>query len=420
MSGSEPVAGGRWWNPWRGLGGLPRGIWVLFWATLVNRMGTMVLPFLVLWLTRERHYTAEKAGLVLGVFGLASLVASPLWGRLADRVGATAIMLISLFGSGLVMLLFPFVRGFGAILAATVLLSILNEAFRPANMSVVSHIAPPERFRAAYAVIRLAVNLGMSVGPAIGGFLAVWKFDAIFWVDGATSLVAGVVLLLVKLEDPRAKGAAIGETSGEDGTAPATVALPSLAAHRNAPLMLCMLGVALTGIVFFQHEGALPLFLTRDLHLAESTYGLMFTINTAMIVFLEVPISLATVGVPVAWLLAWGALLTGAGFGILALAGGLGVVIASVVLWTFGEMVLFPSMSARVAEMSPPDRRGEYMGVYTMTFGIAFTSGPWLGTVVYSRFGPAPLWIACLAVSAVSVLVFLAGREGERRISQEG
>lgn len=153
----------------------------------------------------------------------------------------------------------------------------------------------------------------------------------------------------------------------------------------------------------------MPLFLVRDLGVPASTYGLLFTINTGLIILLEVPLNLAMAGWRHQRALALGALLTGAGFGAMALAGNIYEIAATVVVWTFGEMILLPGSSAYAAEIAPADRRGEYMGLYVMSFSTAFTVGPWLGTEVYERFGGSVLWGAaflcgCLAAAIMARL----------------
>src|SRR5512139_1307054 len=175
------------WNPWRGLGALPPKIWIHFTATLVNRMGTMAIPFLVLYLTKDVGFTAEHAGLMLSLYGAGSLAASPFLGRLADRVGPVRVMKTSLVASAACMVAYPFARSTEAVMAMTVVLSVATEAFRPASLSVLTDIAPPEQRKAAFAVNRLAINLGMSVGPAVGGYLAEISFPSIFRVNGGAS-----------------------------------------------------------------------------------------------------------------------------------------------------------------------------------------------------------------------------------------
>ena len=381
------------WNPWRGLGALPRKIWIHFAATLVNRMGTMAIPFLVLYLTKDAGFTAERAGLILSLYGAASLVVSPFLGRLADRVGHVRMMKASLLSSGLVMLSYPLARSVGGIAAVTVALAVTAEAFRPASLSVLTDLAPPEQRKAAFAVNRLAINLGMSVGPAVGGYLAEISFPTIFRVDGTTSLLAFAVLAMTGFSV--AEHVSASSTNG----APAPRSRP---AYKDMQLLAFLAACVPLAAVFFQHEGALPLDVVRDLGMPASFFGWMFTINTLLIVLFEVRLNLATSHWPHRRSLFTGGLFIAAGFGAMAFCHTRIAIAGTVVIWTIGEMILLPSMSNLVAELAPPDRRGEYMGLYSMSWGLAFAIGPWLGTFVLEQFGRVTLWGGTFVVAALA------------------
>lgn len=381
------------WNPWRGLGALPRKIWIHFAATLVNRMGSMAIPFLVLYLTKDAGFTAERAGLILSLYGAGSLVVSPFLGRLADRVGHVRLMKASLLSSGLVMLAYPLARSVGEIVAVTIALAVTAEAFRPASLSVLTDLAPPEQRKAAFAVNRLAINLGMSIGPAVGGYLAEISFPAIFRVDGTTSLLAFAVLGIT--------GFSVAEhaSAGAGDGAPAPRSRP---AYADLQLLGFLAACVPLAAVFFQHEGALPLDVVRDLGIPASFFGWMFTINTVLIVLFEVRLNLATSHWPHRKSLFLGGLFIAAGFGAMAFCRTELAIAGTVVVWTIGEMILLPSMSNFVAELAPPDRRGEYMGLYSMSWGLAFAIGPWLGTFALERFGRVPLWAGTFVVSVAA------------------
>jgi MFS family permease len=394
------------WNPWQGLGALPRKIWIHFAATLVNRMGTMAIPFLVLYLTKDAGFTAEHAGLILSLYGAGSLVVSPFLGRMADRVGHVRMMKASLLSSGLVMLAYPLARTPGAIVAVTLALAVTAEAFRPASLSVLTDLAPPDQRKAAFAVNRLAVNLGMSIGPAVGGYLAEISFPAIFRVDGATSLLAFSVLTMTGF-----KVAEHALAAGQDGTAAAPRSRPG---YKDLQLLGFLAACVPLAAVFFQHEGALPLDVVRDLGLPASFFGWMFTINTALIVLFEVRLNLATSHWPHRKSLFIGGLFIAAGFGSMAFCRTGPAIAATVVVWTIGEMITLPSMSNFVAELAPADRRGEYMGLYSMSWGIAFAIGPWLGTFALERFGHVVLWAGAFAVAALASIAMGRMRPPQR------
>jgi predicted MFS family arabinose efflux permease len=390
-------------NPWRGLSGLPRGVWVLVAATLVNRTGTMFLPFLVLYLTRARGYTPGEAGATLALFGAGALLAGPLAGRLSDRFRPVRVMQISLTASGALLLVFPFVHSAFVISALVLLIAFVSEAFRPASLSVVSHLVAPERRKAAFALQRLAINLGMSVGPAAGGFLAEVSWPSLFIVDGVTSLLAALTLAFF----PPREGSV---STGSGAPRP----LPARPASVDARFLFFLAAVIPVGIVFFQHESSMALYFVRDLAFAASTYGLLHTVNTLLIVLLEVPLNLATSHWPHRRALVLGSILVGAGFGALAFARSLPGVILTIVVWTFGEMVLLPGLAAYVAEVAPEERRGAWLGLYTTSFNVALFIGPAFGTLLLEHFGGRVLWGTMFALGLLSALLF--ARVEDRRV----
>lgn len=176
-------------------------------------------------------------------------------------------------------------------------------------------------------------------------------------------------------------------------------------------MLLFLAANVLVAAGFFQHIGAMPLYLVRDLGFPPRFYGILFSVNTLLIVIVEVRLNFATAHWAHRRTLLWGALLVGAGFGGLAFAREAWAVAATVVVWTLGEMILLPSMSNFVAEIAPVERRGEYMGYYTMAWGIAFSFGPGLGTLVLDRFGPLPCWLGTFAFCAAGGLIM--GRLGD-------
>ncbi len=408
-------------NPWRSLKNLPREIWILCAATLVNRSGTMVLSFLVLYVTRTLGVSPPRAALALTVYGVAALLAMPLAGHLADRIGPLPIMKASLFLTGALLLLFPLAKSYAAILMMTFGFAVLNESVRPASLSMVSSMVVPSQRKAAFALNRLSANLGMSVGPAIGGVLALYSFHWLFLVDGATSVLAGAVLALapwrnmsqIKSREPEWDDARdLGREIEADSIAPLAALHPAadLQAFKNRRMLYFLAALIPVQLVFFQFSSTLPLFLVGNLHFRESIYGTIFTVNTLLIVALEVPLNSAMAHWSHRRTLTLGAFLYAVGFGSYALVGmapfgKTAGVFAAVVIWTFGEMIMMPGSSAYVAEIAPPERRGEYMGLYTMSFNVGFAVGPLLGASLLGRWGPSVAWGAAFASGCISALM---------------
>jgi MFS family permease len=365
---------------------IPRPVWNLAFATFVNRAGTMVLPFLVIYLTRHLGFSTVHAGYILALYGIGALITAPTAGHLCDRYGAVRIMEISIFANGILLLVLPFITHHVAVTIAIFVLAIFAEMFRPASMAAVTQFVTAEQRKPAYALSRLAINLGMSIGPALGGFLATVSYNWLFCIDGATSILAGILLVIAALPNqPRHKQPKSADQSIEASSI-----------FHDSRLILFLLSVIPIAFVFFQHISAMPLYMVRDLKMSEKIYGLMFTLNTLLIVVLELPINLATVHWSSRKSLVLGTILTAIGFGGLAFATNITTVMMTVIVWTFGEMILFPAMSAYVAHIAPPHKQGIYMGFYVMTFGIGFTLAPWGGTQLLNHGG-----IICWGVISV-------------------
>ena len=177
-------------NPYSGLKNIPRNIWLLAIATLINRAGTMVLPFIAIYANQELGVSKGDAGMVLAAYGIGAFITAPFAGKLSDKIGTLRMMKTSLFLTGCFLFLYSFITNFILFLCLTFLWSIISEAFRPASMSFISGEISSDRRKTAFALQRLAINLGMSIGPVIGGLLSTINFHLLFYVDGFTSLAA--------------------------------------------------------------------------------------------------------------------------------------------------------------------------------------------------------------------------------------
>jgi MFS family permease len=380
-------------NLWKSLRGLPKAVWVLSGALLVNRAGSMILPFLVLYATRERGFSPEQAGLVVTFFGLGTMLASPLAGRLADRFSPLAIMQTSLLAGGVAAIALPAAKSFSALAAGIFVWAVLSESYRAPGLAIIGEITSPEQRKPAFALVRLAVNLGLSIGPVVGGLLAERSFRSLFVVDGTTSVLAGIVLIALakRMELPSRVARAVSA-----GAPPVRAALSD---GRYLYFLAAMVPVL---AVFFQSFGGMALYVVRDLGISTTVYGLLLAINTVLIVLLDVPVNAATAAWPHGRTLFLGCALVGIGFGALAFSRTVPAVAATVVVWTFGEIFTFASLNALAAELAPDSRRGEYMGLFQMAFSASFLAGPALGVFVLERFGPAALWGGCFVVALFS------------------
>ncbi len=362
--------------------GLPRAAWVLAAVCFVNRCGTMVLLFLMLYLTTQRGLSVFAASVVVTLYGAGACIGAFVGGELADRFGAQRIQVASLALAGGGFLLYGRLRAGLALYAGALLLGLINEAFRPANSTAVAAAVPPERLAQAFAVRRLGLNLGMTCGPALGGVLAARDYSLLFVVDGGTCLLAAALLAVLDRSRPPVRA---HESEPVAGGSP----------WRDGPF-LALLGLAsCQAAVLFQLVSTYPLGL-RELHrMSEPQIGSVYAINTVLIVIVEMVLVRRLAGSAPLRVAAWGGLLFGGGMALLPVGRGYAFVAATVVVWTFGEMLTMPFFETVAAARAGEHSRGRYLGAFNFAYALAFAGAPALGGWIYQRFGPGILFAGC-------------------------
>lgn len=364
--------------------GLPRAVWLLSTAQFVNRCGTMVMPFLALWLTQERGFTTTQAASALALYGAGAMAGAYVGGELVDRVGARRVMVTSLVLGGIGWLVIGQLESRVPILAMIVVQSLASEALRPATSSAIAHAAASgERVR-AYALHRLAINLGMTFGPTIGGFLAVQSYRALFIANGCGNVVAALVLWFLFRRE-----------SSVPSVATEVAAPVSRSPWRDGPFLVFIGLMCLLLIALFQLNGTYPLYVHNDLGHSEAWIGVLFGTNTLLVVLFEMVLVHKLRGVSPARLVGPGAFLLCAGLALMPLGGSFAWLLFTVLVWTAGEMLAMPLIESIVADRADERSRGRYMGLLTMSFGLALVIAPLVGMPVYERLGPNTLWFAC-------------------------
>lgn len=390
-------------NPYKGLKNIPKSVWNLSFATLINRSGTMVLPFLAIYMNREIGVTTSAAGMVLMVYGLGAFITSPFVGKLADKIGALTVMRASLIATGIVIILYSFITNYVLILFVTFIWAVISEAFRPANLSLISFETSTEQRKTAFALNRLAINLGMSIGPVLGGFLTQVDYSLLFYVNGASSIISGLFLSMIRIEKKSSDEKSVIINHSEM----ISVRKKHFNLFSDKRFLFFMAALVPVNLVYFQFLGGLPLYIVNELRYSEATFGVLMSINTIMIVLIEVPLNNAMANWDDRKSLALGSLLAAIGFGMMSLSSSLIWLVITIVIWTFGEMIFFPSSASYSTQISPEDRRGEYMGYYQMVFSFAFMFGPWLGAVVLDNLNSTILWSGTFILASISTIMFL-------------
>lgn len=386
-------------------GGLPGTYWYLWTGTLVNRLGSFVVPFLALYLTRERGFRVEEAGLVVSLHGAGSVVAGLVGGTLADRVGRRKTLLAGLWLGGLAMLSMGFARATWHISLSAFLLGLVGELYRPAVSAAIADVVPPEDRPRAYGLLYWVVNVGFSIALPLAGLASHLGFSVLFVADATSTFLYG---LLVWWKVP--------ETRPEELSRPVESShpLPSLAPFQDEVFLAFALPVLLTALIFAQGNVTLPLDLTAH-GMSTAAFGTVMGVNGVLVVLLQ-PFAGRVVGtMRRASALAWASGLTGLGFGLHVLGANAGLAALAVTVWTLGEIAQSPVASAVVADLAPAEHRGTYQGAYYMLWALSACLAPSLGSWVLGLHGPYALWGGCLAVGLFAAAWHLAVADARRR-----
>jgi MFS family permease len=392
---------------------LPRTFWFLFAGSLLNRLGGFVVSFLALYLTARRGYSDEAAGQVVSLWGLGAVLAGPIAGHLADRVGRRPTMLAACALGATCALALGFARAPSAIGACALGLGLFGEGYRPALQAAVPDVVPPLGRNRAYGFLFWAANIGFAGAALTGGLLFELDPLLLFIADAATTLGFGLLVFLAVPETRPARAAASVERRRSG-----SLAVPL----ADRPFLAFVASHFLVVFVFLQSAVALPLDL-RARGVTPERFGALMALNGLLIVALQ-PFAARVADRVGRWrLLRLGALLTGAGFAMNALGSTTPLFGASIVVWTLGEIALSAPVLAVIADRAPADLRGTYQGVFQLAFGGASLLAPLVGSLALARLGRAALWGGCLGLCAVAATAYLVleprlaprAEESERR-----
>lgn len=394
--------------------GLSHEIWLLALVTFVNRAGAMVIPFLSLYLINVEGFNLPQVGWIMSCFGLGSLVGTYFGGRLTDSIGFYKVIIFSLFFGGIGFVLLQFIDSFYAFCIGVFLLTSITDSGRPAIFVAADTYSRPENITRSITLIRLAINLGFSVGPLLGGLIiAHIGYSSLFWIDGLTCIVAsfGVIALLKPKKQNDRK--VVKVIAIKEGTPP----------YLNKLFILFFVIMVANSLAFVQYFSVMPIYYEKIHFLSEDVIGWLFFINGATIVIFEMPL--------IGWLdrkkvsktmaTFWGIFFLGLSFLVLNFTSWSGVLVIAMLLMTLGEMIGFPFSNALALEMAPKGRKGSYMGLYSMSFSFAHLIGHNGGMNMVNTFGYFNTWnmfsIFLIVVAGLTIwLYFLLRKSSARNI----
>lgn len=351
--------------------GLSKESWLLSFIMLINRSGTMVIPFMTLYLTsKEMNRSLSEAGFVMMLFGLGSIVGAYFGGKFSDKIGFYKVQLFTLFGGGVMFIVLGQVKSYPLICVFTFLLSMVNEAFRPANSSSIAFYSTSENRTRSYSLNRLAINLGWAVGAFLGGMVAAYDYELLFWVDGMTNILAAGLLFYflrptIQLKKEEVKEEVVPEV---------------MSAYKDKTYLWFLVLMTLFSSCFVQLFTTIPKYFRDDMLLNEKYIGLIMAINGVIIVAIEMVLvyTLEKKNKNTQWIII-GLVMCAFSFLSLLIPGNAKLISLVMILFiTVGEIMAMPFMNVFWLQRANDKNRGQYAALYTMSWGIGNTAGPFL------------------------------------------
>lgn len=380
--------------------GINKEVWWLSLVMLINRSGAMVIPFMSLYLTTALEFTLSQAGFVMGAYGLGSILGAFLGGELTDKFGSYRVQLVSLTGGGSTVFTLIFLESFESIVVAVFLFALISDTLRPANSVAVSQFSEENNRVRSFSLMRLAINLGFSIGPALGGLISgMAGFKWIFLVDSLTCFGA---LFILKKYIPSKQNEP--DKKEEFAQNPPSV----VSAYRDYYYLIFIGLVMLYGTIFFQFFSSIPVFWKIDSSFNEISIGLLLGLNGLLIALFEMPL--------VRWMqkryphhntipVAFG--LLGISYICLMLHNfAFTAAVLFIVLLSVSEMLAMPFMLNFSITRASEVRKGQYMALYSIAYGLAHIAAPVVGMRYAERFGFDPLFVLLGSISVLGTISF--------------
>ncbi|MFA7686606.1 MAG: MFS transporter [Moheibacter sp.] len=377
--------------------GLSSESWMLALVMLINRAGSMVLPFLGVYMSGHLGFSLAQTGIVLSCYGFGSVFGSWFGGMVTDKIGEFKVQYLALFLSVPMFCLIPLFKTELSLAIIIFIQSSISESFRPANSVAVTRYAKKGNLTRAFSLNRLAMNLGFSIGPALGGILSAISYDFLFYSNALAALLAGITYVWFFRKRP-VRNAEILVTETET---------PSISPYRDKKFILFSFCCFLFSVCFFQILNTLTLFYKQEARLTQQGIGFILAYSGFIIVLMEmILVRVAEKKFTLHFTLFIGTLLCGISFAMLGFHHAVWYLVFSMSILCIGEIWTLPFMSTATALRAGSNNKGAYMGLLGIGFSLSFIITPFLGTFIAEYFGFDVLWMGTGALLAITACLF--------------
>ena len=385
------------------MGEYPRHFWVLIGALFIDRVGgALIFPFLSLYITNKFNVGMTEVGGIFAIHSVSSFFGNMVGGALADKFGRRSMLIIGLIFSALISLGMGFIKDWELFYLLAFLTGFISNFSGPAVQAMLADILPVNKRPDGYGILRVAMNLAVTIGPAIGGILAGISYLLLFIIDCVVSVITAVVVYF-----------ALPETKPllEDGKQEESV-IQSIGGYgkvfKDKIFLAFLLLTTFTAIVYFQMNTTLSVYL-RDFHgISSQGFGFILSLNAACVVLFQFWITSKVKKFHQLGVMLAGNLFYAVGFALYGFTDQYWQFLVAMVIITMGEMIITPIVQTLIANISPDDMRGRYMAAYHLSWGIAMSIGPLAAGIIIDNYNPNWVWYAGgIICSSVAVGYFI-------------
>jgi MFS family permease len=393
----------------------PNTFWVLTLATFIDRMGVfMLFPFFSIYLMEHFTATFTEVGFLFMLMAIGNILGSLIGGAITDKIGRKKIMIFGLVMSGLGSILMGLVNSLEMFYILAALLGILGSIGHPARQAMIPDLLTPKQHSQGFAILRVAVNISATIGPILGGLIAVQSYMALFILDAVSSVVTGVIVAFKIPETKRMISAEI-ESQSFGSTLKGYISV-----MKDKIFMAYLLISTIMILIYMQMYSTLSVYLVAHQMFTPQMIGWLMSVNAAMVVSLQFLVTRVFSKMALLKVMAIGTLCYGIGFGLFGFVNSVFLIFIAMAIVTIGEMITLPTSQGVVAKFAPEDKRGRYMAVFSFSWTIPNLFGTLVAGNIMDKYNPNWVWYGCAILAAIAIIGFLTlHRTNKARFASE-
>jgi MFS family permease len=390
----------------------PKLFWTITGASFIDQVGgALIFPFIALYITGHFNVGMTEVGKIFAIVALTGIFGSGMGGAMADRFGRKSMVLFGLIVSAVVTLLLAFATNINQIYILVVFIGLFGNAGGPARQAMLADILPEDKRADGFGILRVVANLAVTIGPAIGGFLAQRSYLFLFITDVILSTITALIFYFTVPETkPQAKPVKEQIPGREPQAAQTESFLKTLGGYtkvlQDGLFMAFWVGSLFMVLAYMQMNSTLSVYL-RDIHgIPEQLFGYILSTNAGMVVLFQFAITRRIKRFPPMLVMVAGTFLYAIGFTMYGFVATYALFLLAMIIITIGEMLVAPVGQALATKLAPEDMRGRYMAVYGFHWAIPTMFGPLVAGLIMDNYNPDWVWYACGIVLIISMTCY--------------